>query len=58
MGTLNHVGISHLFLVPNIRSSRYLSLLAEACPEIPNSPKGDIQAEALPHLKVGVDAEA
>ena len=58
MGTLNHVGISHLFLVPNIRSSTYLSLLAEACPEIPNSPKGVIQAEALPHLKVGVDAKA
>jgi hypothetical protein len=52
-GTLNHVGISHLFLVPNIRSSKYLSLLAEACPEIANSPKGNIQAEELPHLKVG-----
>ena len=58
MGTLNHVGISHLFLVPNIRSSKYLSLLAEVCPEISNSPKGNIQAEALPHLKVGADAKA
>ena len=55
MGTLKHVEISHLFLVPNIRSSKYLSLLAEACPEIANSPKGNIQAEALPYLKVGVD---
>ncbi|KAF9779006.1 acetyl-CoA synthetase-like protein [Thelephora terrestris] len=51
MRTLNHVGVSHLFLVPNIRTSRYLSLLAEACPEIANSARGDIQAEALPHLK-------
>ena len=58
MGTLNHVGISHLFLVPNLRSSKYLSLLAEVCPEIPSSPKGDIQAEALPHLKVGPGAKA
>ena len=58
MGTLNHVGISHLFLVPNLRSSKYLSLLAEICPELPNSPKGNIQAEALPHLKVGADAKA
>ena len=52
MGTLGHVGVSHLFLVPSIRSSKYLSLLAEACPEIANSQKGAIQAEALPHLKV------
>ncbi|KAF9645990.1 acetyl-CoA synthetase-like protein [Thelephora ganbajun] len=51
MGTLNHVGISHLFLVPNIRTSKYLSLLTNACPEIANSLKGNIQAEALPHLK-------
>ena len=58
MGTLDHVGVSHLFLVPNIRSSKYLSLLAEACPEIANSPKGEIQAEVLPHLKVGADAKA
>ena len=58
MGTLNHVGVSHLFLVPNVRSSKYLSLLTEACPEIANSPKGDIQSEALPHLKVGVKMRA
>jgi len=42
-----------LFLVPNIRTSKYLSLLAEACPEIANSAKGDIQAEEVPLLKVG-----
>lgn len=56
MGTLNHVGVSHLFLVPNIRTSKYLNLLAEACPEIANSTKDNIQAEKLPQLKVGGSA--
>jgi len=57
MGTLNHVGVAHLFLVPNIRTSKYLSLLTDACPEIRNSPNGCIQAEELPHLKVGRKGE-
>ena len=58
MGTLNRVGVSHLFLVPNIRTSNYLSSLTKACPEIANSPRGDIQAEELPHLKVGRNGNA
>jgi len=58
MRTLDHVGVSHLFLVPNIRTSKYLALLAEACPEIVNSPKDDIQAEELPYLKVSGNMKA
>jgi hypothetical protein len=45
------VGISHLFLVPQIRTSSYLTLLAEALPSLRKFSPGDIQEEALPDLK-------
>ncbi|KAH9992273.1 acetyl-CoA synthetase-like protein [Russula vinacea] len=45
------VGISHLFLVPQIRTSSYLTLLAEALPSLRKFSPGDIQEEALPGLK-------
>jgi acyl-CoA synthetase (AMP-forming)/AMP-acid ligase II len=44
------VGISHLFLVPQIRTSSYLTLLAEALPSLRKFSPGDIQEEALPDL--------
>jgi hypothetical protein len=45
------VGISHLFLVPQIRTSSYLTLLAEALPSLRKFRPGDIQEEVLPDLK-------
>src|ERR1700677_2262195 len=44
-------GISHLFLVPQIRTSSYLTLLAEALPSLRKFSPGNIQEEALPDLK-------
>ncbi|KAI9508077.1 acetyl-CoA synthetase-like protein [Russula earlei] len=49
--TVRVVGVSHLFLVPQIRTSSYLTLLAEALPALRRSSPGDIQEEALPDLK-------
>jgi hypothetical protein len=45
------VGISHLFLVPQIRTSSYLTLFAEALPSLRKFCPGDIQEEVLPDLK-------
>lgn len=45
------VGISHLFLVPQIRTSSYLTLLAEALPSLRKFSPGGIQEEALPDLR-------
>lgn len=49
--TIRLVGVSHLFLVPQIRTSSYLTLLAEALPSLRNFSPGNIQEEALPDLK-------
>lgn len=49
--TIRHAGISHLFLVPQIRTSSYLTLLAEALPSLRKFSPGNIQEEALPDLK-------
>ncbi|KAI0761447.1 acyl-CoA synthetase [Irpex lacteus] len=49
--TLSLVGVSHLFLVPRIRSSSYLTMFADAFPSLTNSLPGSIQEPALPHLK-------
>jgi hypothetical protein len=49
--TIRVVGVSHLFLVPEIRTSSYLTLLAEALPSLRRFCPGDIQEEALPDLK-------
>jgi hypothetical protein len=45
------VGVSHLFLVPQIRTSSYLTLLAEALPSLRKFSPGGIQEEALPDLR-------
>lgn len=45
------VGISHLFLVPQIRTSSYLTLLSEALPSLRKFSSGGIQEEALPDLR-------
>ncbi|KAF9239344.1 hypothetical protein BU15DRAFT_88107 [Melanogaster broomeanus] len=44
-------GVSHLFAVPRIRSSRYLRMLSDAFPDLRYSNPGNIQAEALPALR-------
>jgi acyl-CoA synthetase (AMP-forming)/AMP-acid ligase II len=49
--TIRIVGVSHLFLVPQIRTSSYLTLLSEALPSLRKFCPGDIQEEALPDLR-------
>ncbi|KAH9019411.1 acetyl-CoA synthetase-like protein [Lactarius hengduanensis] len=49
--TIRIVGISHLFMVPQIRTSSYLTLLSEALPSLRKFTPGEIQEEALPGLK-------
>ena len=49
--TIRLVGISHLFLVPQIRTSSYLTLLAGALPSLRKFSPGAIQEEVLPDLK-------
>ncbi|KAH9939850.1 acyl-CoA synthetase [Amylocystis lapponica] len=51
VNTLNMVGVSHLFVVPRIRSSAYIRMLADALPALQNSEQGDIQVPALPALR-------
>ncbi len=51
MNTLSLVGVSHLFVVPQIRSSAYLRMLCEAFPSIASAHPGEIQEEALPALR-------
>ncbi|KAJ7755376.1 hypothetical protein DFH07DRAFT_822092 [Mycena maculata] len=48
---LNLVGVKHFFVVPRIRSSSYIEMLAEKFPELRNSPSGAIQEPSLPELK-------
>ena len=47
---LNLVGVQHLFIVPNIRSSSYVDMLA-SFPDLKNSKPGDIQEPAIPTLR-------
>ncbi|OSX63486.1 hypothetical protein POSPLADRAFT_1180411 [Postia placenta MAD-698-R-SB12] len=51
IATLKLVGVSHLIVVPRIRSSAYVSMLSEALPDLRNSPAGNIQEPALPELR-------
>ncbi|KAI0630805.1 acyl-CoA synthetase [Trametes polyzona] len=51
VGTLNLVGVSHLFVVPRIRSSAYLRTLCDAFPALAHSRPGEIQEPALPALR-------
>lgn len=60
ISTVNLVSVQHLFLVPRIRSSAYLTMFSEAFPALCNSSPSSIQEPALPALKnlVIVDNEA
>ncbi|KAF9226330.1 acetyl-CoA synthetase-like protein [Gyrodon lividus] len=49
--TLNLAGVSHLFVVPRLRSSRYIRMLSDAFPDLRYSSPGNIQAEAFPALR-------
>lgn len=44
-------GVSHLFAVPRLRSSRYIRTLSDAYPDLRYSTPGNIQCEALPALR-------
>ncbi|KAJ6631133.1 hypothetical protein B0H10DRAFT_1981017 [Mycena sp. CBHHK59/15] len=48
---LNLVGVKHLFVVPRIRTSSYVKMLAEKFPELRNSLSGAIQEPAMPELR-------
>ena len=48
---MNLVGVSHLFVVPSIRTSHYVNMLSTAFPSILTAAPGEIQAEGLPNLK-------
>ncbi|KAJ7637134.1 hypothetical protein FB45DRAFT_789374 [Roridomyces roridus] len=50
-GVLNLSGVSHLFVVPRIRTSAYLEMLANKFPDLRNSRPGDIQEPLLPQLR-------
>ncbi|EEB93316.1 hypothetical protein MPER_08046, partial [Moniliophthora perniciosa FA553] len=49
--TLRIVGVKHLFVVPRIRTSSYLDMLASKFPDLKHSAPGEIQEEALPELR-------
>ncbi len=51
MKTLSLVGVSHLFLVPTLRSSAYVNALSEAYPSLLSAHPGEIEEEAIPSLK-------
>ncbi|KAI0371268.1 acyl-CoA synthetase [Pilatotrama ljubarskyi] len=51
VNTLKLVGVSHLFVVPRIRTSAYVRMLCDAFPALANSKPGDIQEAALPELR-------
>ncbi|OSD08747.1 acyl-CoA synthetase [Trametes coccinea BRFM310] len=51
VNTLKLVGVSHLFVVPRIRTSAYVRMLCDAFPALANSKPGEIQEAALPDLR-------
>ena len=51
VGTLNLVGVKHLFIVPRMRGSSYVEMLTEVLPELRGCSPGNIQAAALPELR-------
>ncbi|KAA1476602.1 acetyl-CoA synthetase-like protein [Dentipellis sp. KUC8613] len=51
VNTLSLVGVSQLFIVPSIRSSRYLDLLSKELPSLSSQQPGSIQEERLPALR-------
>ena len=51
VGALNLAGVTHLFVVPRIRTSQYIRMLSDAFPELRYSSPGNIQESALPLLR-------
>ncbi|TCD68700.1 putative NRPS-like protein biosynthetic cluster [Steccherinum ochraceum] len=51
ISTLNLVGVSHLFVVPSVRTSHYVHMLASAFPSLSSAVPGEIQEERLPNLR-------
>lgn len=51
VNALNVAGVSHLFVVPRIKTSRYVRSLADAFPDLRNSSPGNIRAESIPSLR-------
>jgi len=49
--TLNLVGVKHLFVVPQLRSSTYVRTLSQAFTELRHCQPGEIQIEDLPDLR-------
>src|ERR1700721_811589 len=49
--TLNLVGVKHLFLVPQIRTSSYIHMLTDAFPSLLHPSPGEIQEQGLPDLR-------
>ncbi|KAF8157017.1 hypothetical protein B0H34DRAFT_783221 [Crassisporium funariophilum] len=50
-GVLNLVGVKHLFVVPRLRNSGYVRMLAEAFPEIRGTKPGEMQIADVPELR-------
>ncbi|GLB39151.1 putative AMP-binding enzyme C-terminal domain [Lyophyllum shimeji] len=51
VSTLKLVGVKHLFVVPRIRSSAYIEMLAGILPGLKESKPGEIEVEGLPELR-------
>ncbi|EIN08864.1 acetyl-CoA synthetase-like protein [Punctularia strigosozonata HHB-11173 SS5] len=51
INTLRIVDVSHLFLVPRIRSSNYIQMLLSSLPSLSSASAGEIQDETLPALR-------
>ncbi|KAJ2918969.1 hypothetical protein MD484_g1453, partial [Candolleomyces efflorescens] len=51
VNTLALVGVKHLFVVPHIRTSTYVRMLAETFVQIRSQHPGEIQIEELPELR-------
>ncbi|KII91201.1 hypothetical protein PLICRDRAFT_173092 [Plicaturopsis crispa FD-325 SS-3] len=60
VATLKLVGVSHLFIVPQIRSTSYIDVLQAAFPSLSSASPGSIQEEAVPELRnlIVVDNDA
>lgn len=51
IATLSLAQVNHLFVVPRIRSSAYLDLLASALPSLQSSTPGALRIDELPDLR-------
>ena len=51
IATLKHVGVSTLVVVPQIRTSQYLSMLSTAIPSLTSCRPGEIAVPEIPELR-------